>query len=209
MTGSPEIDRGGGRRPGASFPATRGRAGAVIRRARRAVASLASGSIGGVVQDEHGAPIAGAMVSALGATNGHRRHRPGRAVRHPHALTGPVSAPGPHHGLRGLSRADRRSPGERRRPTSSIALRHAGVVGRARSGLIGRPGHTVLARAGSASRIQPLDAAATSDRVNAGSCSESPDSPGRRRSQRDGLAAAPSASRHSQRRHDARRAPGG
>lgn len=31
------------------------------------VASLASGSIGGVVQDEHGAPIPGAMVSALGA----------------------------------------------------------------------------------------------------------------------------------------------
>ena len=31
------------------------------------VASLASGSIGGVVQDERGAPIPGAMVSALGA----------------------------------------------------------------------------------------------------------------------------------------------
>ena len=30
-------------------------------------ASLASGSIGGVVQDERGAPIPGAMVSALGA----------------------------------------------------------------------------------------------------------------------------------------------
>src|SRR5205823_6012431 len=31
------------------------------------VASLASGSIGGVVRDERGAPIPGAMVSALGA----------------------------------------------------------------------------------------------------------------------------------------------
>src|SRR4051812_13942230 len=31
------------------------------------IASLASGSIGGIVQDEHGAPIPGAMVSALGA----------------------------------------------------------------------------------------------------------------------------------------------
>src|SRR5258705_6294745 len=31
------------------------------------VAALASGSIGGVVQDERGAPIPGAMVSALGA----------------------------------------------------------------------------------------------------------------------------------------------
>jgi hypothetical protein len=33
------------------------------------VVSLASGSIGGVVQDERGAPIPGAMVSALGARN--------------------------------------------------------------------------------------------------------------------------------------------
>src|SRR5258706_6652824 len=31
------------------------------------VAALASGSIGGVVQDERGTPIPGAMVSALGA----------------------------------------------------------------------------------------------------------------------------------------------
>src|SRR5437899_13110007 len=32
------------------------------------IASLASGSIQGIVQDEKGAPVVGAMVSALGAT---------------------------------------------------------------------------------------------------------------------------------------------
>src|SRR6476646_11329198 len=32
------------------------------------IASIAPGSIQGVVQDERGAPVAGAMVSALGAT---------------------------------------------------------------------------------------------------------------------------------------------
>src|SRR5262245_15548084 len=32
------------------------------------IASVASGSIQGIVQDEHGAPVAGATISALGAT---------------------------------------------------------------------------------------------------------------------------------------------
>jgi len=32
------------------------------------IASIAPGSIQGVVQDEHGAPVAGATISALGAT---------------------------------------------------------------------------------------------------------------------------------------------
>src|SRR6185503_11354652 len=66
MTGSPKMIAAavGGLVLLFQTPAARGQS---VAPAVTKVASLASGSIGGVVQDERGAPIAGAMVSALGA----------------------------------------------------------------------------------------------------------------------------------------------
>ncbi len=68
MTGSPKVIAAavGGLVLLVQLPAAHGQSVPVPPAVTR-VASLASGSIGGVVQDERGAPIAGAMVSALGA----------------------------------------------------------------------------------------------------------------------------------------------
>ena len=90
-------------------------------------ASLASGSIGGVVQDEKGAPIPGAMVSALGAKTATAvTDRGGRfEIR--------TLAPGPYllrahitgyEGSRGQIVEVRASA----RTSSSLALRYAGSV---------------------------------------------------------------------------------
>src|SRR5436190_1668173 len=66
MTGSPKMIAAavGGLVLLFQTPAARGQS---VSSAVTKVASLASGSIGGVVRDESGAPIPGAMVSALGA----------------------------------------------------------------------------------------------------------------------------------------------
>ena len=66
MTGSPRVIAAavGGLVLLFQIPAARAQSSP---RAVTRVASLVSGSIGGVVQDEKGAPIPGAMVSALGA----------------------------------------------------------------------------------------------------------------------------------------------
>lgn len=66
MTGSPKVIAAavGGLVLLLQVPAARGQ---TVPPAVTTVASLASGSIGGMVQDERGAPIPGAMVSALGA----------------------------------------------------------------------------------------------------------------------------------------------
>src|SRR5262249_54425141 len=87
------------------------------------IASVASGSIQGVVLDEHGVPVAGALVSALGATTSLAGgDRGGRVELHP-------LSPGPH-----LVRARLTGLGAPRgqvvdvrpssRSSSSIALRH-------------------------------------------------------------------------------------
>src|SRR4029078_360676 len=66
MTGSPKVIAAavGGLVLLFQLPAARGQS---VPPPVLKVASLASGSIGGVVRDERGTPIAGAMVSALGA----------------------------------------------------------------------------------------------------------------------------------------------
>ena len=66
MTGSPKVIAAavGGLMLLFQLPAARGQSAPA---AVTKIASLASGSIAGVVQDERGAPIPGAMVSALGA----------------------------------------------------------------------------------------------------------------------------------------------
>src|ERR1700681_741924 len=66
MTGSPKViaAAGGGLVLLFQLPAARGQSAPA---AVTKIASLASGSIGGVVLDEGGTPIPGAMVSALGA----------------------------------------------------------------------------------------------------------------------------------------------
>jgi Carboxypeptidase regulatory-like domain/TonB dependent receptor len=66
MTGSPKVIAAavGGLVLLFQLPAAQGQS---VAPAVMKVAALASGSIGGVVQDERGAPIPGAMVSALGA----------------------------------------------------------------------------------------------------------------------------------------------
>ena len=91
------------------------------------VASLASGSIGGVVQDEKGAPIPGAMVSALGAKTATavtdrggrfeiRTLTPGPYLVRAH-ITGYVGSRGQIVEVRASART-----------SSSIALRHASAV---------------------------------------------------------------------------------
>src|SRR5438552_4343196 len=90
-------------------------------------ASLASGSIGGVVQDERGAPIPGAMVSALGAKTAIavtdrsgrfelRTLSPGPYLVRAH-VTGFVGSRGQIVEVRASTRT-----------ASSIALRHANAI---------------------------------------------------------------------------------
>ena len=125
-----------------------------VRRSRRArrrpgqpvarVASVASGSIQGIVRDEQGAPVSGAIVSALGATTAFattdrggkfelRTLSPGPYLVRAH-LTGFVASRGQIIDVRPSSRA-----------SSSIALRHVG----------GRP-VGVSASSRQASRRRPL-----------------------------------------------------
>lgn len=91
------------------------------------IASLAPGAIQGVVLDEHGAPVAGAMVSALGATTsfavtdrtGHFEMRtlsPGPYLLRAH-LSGYIASRGQIVEVRPSARA-----------SSSIALHHAGAA---------------------------------------------------------------------------------
>src|SRR3954465_2980467 len=88
------------------------------------IASIAPGSIQGVVQDEHGAPVAGATVSALGATPAFavsdrpgrfelRTLSPGPYLLRAH-LSGFVASRGQVVDVRPSARA-----------SSAIALRHA------------------------------------------------------------------------------------
>src|SRR4051794_12913902 len=88
------------------------------------IASIAAGSIQGTVQDERGAPVPGAMVSALGATTAYavsdrsgrfelRTLSPGPYLVRAH-LSGFVASRGQVIDVRPSSRA-----------SSSIALRHA------------------------------------------------------------------------------------
>src|SRR6185369_6855274 len=92
------------------------------------IASIAAGSIQGTVQDERGAPVAGAMVSALGATTAFalsdrsgrfelRTLSPGPYVLRAH-LSGFVASRGQVVDVRPSGRS-----------SSSIALRHANVAG--------------------------------------------------------------------------------
>src|SRR5690349_12484211 len=87
------------------------------------LASIASGSINGIVQDEHGAPISGATISALGATTAFavsdragrfelRTLSPGPYVVRAH-LTGYVASRGQLVDVRPSART-----------SSAIALRH-------------------------------------------------------------------------------------
>ena len=97
---------------------------------RRAAGDAASrrwppGSIQGIVQDEKGAPIAGAIVSALGAIDGRSpspiaaaasscaRCRPGRICVRAHLVR-----------LRRVARADRRGASERARRRRSLLATH-------------------------------------------------------------------------------------
>jgi hypothetical protein len=68
MTGSPKVVAAAVGGLALLFQVPAARAQSVLPTVTRVV-SLASGSIGGVVQDERGAPISGAMVSAIGAKN--------------------------------------------------------------------------------------------------------------------------------------------
>jgi hypothetical protein len=99
------------------------------------VATLASGSIGGVVQDEKGDPIPGAMVSALGArgaktatavTDRGGRFEIGTLTPGPYLVRAHVTG---YEGSRGQIVDVRASA----RTSSSIALRHAGIVAAAPS----------------------------------------------------------------------------
>ena len=92
--------------------ATAGVSGAQARRTSRsrsaALASIAPGSIHGVVQDERGAPVAGAMVSALGATTAFAvTDRAGRFELR-HAVARSLSAFARIWRLRRVARADGR-----------------------------------------------------------------------------------------------------
>ena len=69
-------------------------AGAQVSQTRqpvRQLVSLAPGSIDGVVQDEKDAPVAGAVVSALGATRAFAVTDQAMSVRHQSTLRSPVS----------------------------------------------------------------------------------------------------------------------
>src|SRR4030081_3886485 len=92
------------------------------------LASVAPGSIQGVVQDERGAPVAGAMVSALGATTAFAvSDRVGRFELR-------TLSPGPyllraHLGGFVASRGQLVDVRPSARSSSSIALRHVSVAG--------------------------------------------------------------------------------
>ena len=69
----------------------------------------------GIGAGRKGAPVAGAMVSALGAGTAFARQRPRRTLRAAHAVARTVSAPGAPHRVRRAARADRRGAAERAR----------------------------------------------------------------------------------------------
>lgn len=108
-----------------SAPAVRAQGAAALPEQVGRVASIASGSIAGVVQDESGAPVSGAMVSALGATTAFAvTDRSGRFILH-------TLSPGPYL-VRAHSSGFIASRGQiievrpSNRTSSAIALRHAG-----------------------------------------------------------------------------------
>ena len=112
------------------------------------VASLAPGSILGTVQDENGAPVAGAMVSAFGATIGVRGHRSRADVSSCGRLP-----PGPYL-VRAHSSGFIASRGQivdvrsSARSASSIALRHSRDAGQS-------PSYPIAA-AGIGALVEPL-----------------------------------------------------
>ena len=203
MTGSPRIARGGGRRPGSSLPATRARcavcaSGSSLRGWRRS----SSGSIGGVVQDEKGAPIPGAMVSALGAKTATavtdrggrfeiRTLRPGPYLVRAH-ITGYVGSRGQIVEVRASART-----------SSSIALRHAGSVALPHTVGGGQPALLAAGLGGAAESQAPV-AEIPVPAPRSGRCRRR--LAGRGRSRRDRMAPATSPSRHSERHHRSSRA---
>lgn len=118
------------------------------------IASIAAGSIQGTVQDEQGAPVAGAMISALGATTAFtvsdrsgrfemRTLSPGPYLVRAH-LSGYVASRGQVVDVRPSGRA-----------SSSIALRHANLAGSPASPPL------MLAGVGAPPPTTPPDAAPT------------------------------------------------
>ena len=125
MTGSPRIDRGGGRRPGAPLP--------VARRARAVRASDVDHAGGVARLRDRSAASCRTRRARRSRGRWSRPSAPGRPPPSPTGIgrfelrtlaPGPYLRSRPRHRLRRLARTDRRSPGERAH-ASSIALRHA------------------------------------------------------------------------------------
>ena len=121
-----------GRRSGASVSPVGRRARRRARSCSRSthVASLAPGSIQGIVQDERGAPVAGAMVSALGATTAFAVTDRSRPLRAADAVArARTSCARTSSGFVALARPDRRGPSERAR----LVVDRAAARGRRRA----------------------------------------------------------------------------
>jgi len=126
------------------------------------IASIAAGSILGVVQDEHGAPVAGAMVSALGASTAFavsdragrfemRTLSPGPYLVRAH-LTGFVASRGQVVDVRPSGRS-----------ASAIALRHVNSAG----ALAGYPVLAAGVAAAPEAPVPPADSAGPADPASA------------------------------------------
>ena len=180
---------GGRRRSGAALSAGRVRRAGRPRSSGRSRTSRRSppGSIQGVVQDEQGAPVAGAIVSALGATTAFAVTDRGGRFELRTLSPGPYLVRAHLTGFVALARAGRRRPSERARL----------VVDRA------APRRRVGERAGAAARCWPPASAPRPTRrrrpARAGRSGSADRRDRQRRPRRGGVAAAPRAPQRSSR----------